>query len=282
MSDWTCLPRDVFGLILPRDGKVVSRCRAVCRSWRDKINSVPALARLAELHFVHLDSIIDFKDSILEGYNRRATLKKLSHAAASTLFTNILWSQHEVNVHMLRAREPPATQLGQPPLWVGRQWTLPDVLPEKFLVPFGWGGEGGDYFEEATTGDLILINDFYDMDGNDIDPYHVRGMRFLSEKAFPGTFDWRLIQYPIRRGKPDHFIIAKTDFHRGSTFWVRFKNRHGVLTRGGVGKELRKDAKRIRGRRETNRVESLLIQEASTYVLPKNGGRPGKIFHSYH
>ena len=131
------------------------------------------------------------------------------------------------------------------------------ITPDTLGAQFGWRGEGGSYLEDLTTGDIMVVNDFY---GASTDPAYnpaskFNGMRQL-EQIFPGTFTWRFIIFP--RGEPAR--ICRRDFHRGSCFQLIFKAK-GTIEKTSTT-WLRKESTKKRNRREMTETEQAVANAA--------------------
>lgn len=226
---WASLSNDLWKLIPLRDGRDVARARATCRKWRAGIEKVKRLMKMELFHYVRVAKI-----SQLNGGKRAKMIKS---NAAEKFMTGILWTFQEFNTYVIDT--------------VKR-------APDDFLRSFGWEGESGTYHIERDTNDLLILNDYYGPALESIPDEYMDGMRHLSE-TFQGTFDWRLIQFPF---KLHNESAAGRGFHRGWCWMVRFKNEIGRASFKGIGKVLRRNARRRSLTPKEESISSFMIQNA--------------------
>jgi len=203
------LPVTCFALF-DWDSKEAARYRRVCKQWRVNIERVPRFARLIAWRFVKLDHIEHLKLELGTRY------KQLQPKAMESALGALLLENHGINIQKLRMRSCN---------WHGC------VTPDAIASRFGWSGECCYYLRDLNTGDLVVVNNFYNGAPPDAIPQAdyespieraYEGLTWLEQVAFPGTFTWKFVQFPFLQ-QGDFHLIKGVTFHRGSCFYLRFK-----------------------------------------------------------
>ncbi len=217
MKGWGInIPYDIFTLIPFWDSRDVARSRRVCVRWRDAIDRIEKLVHMKSLHVARLQTPSnELCDTIFEGYIRPRP-KKIKEKAFSKICSHLLWEQHQYNAIAIS--------------WIG----IPDLFSN-----FGYPMERVGYYIEQNSGDIIMVNNFYGRLDNH------ESMRQLSDIVFPGSVDWKFISYPFDRFNRQEIDIYGSRFHRGSSLWLRIRNRgasrNSTKAANQIGKRLRKD-----------------------------------------
>lgn len=191
------------------DGREAACNRRVCRKWRANIERVARLVRLMAWHFVHVPTSEGLKDEF------RGNYREIQPMTMTTGIESTIMTRHGINMQRLHTD--------------GRIWPGPEFVAERF----GWQGEGVRYLRDTASGDLLIINNFYDGSPPDAIPianYQTpieqayEGLTWLERVAFPGTFTWKFIHFPAgdRYSAP---VTKHVKFHRGSCFYLRFRFR---------------------------------------------------------
>jgi len=123
----------------------------------------------------------------------------------------LLLENHGINIQKLRTRSC--------------NWHV-CVTPDAIASRFGWSGECCYYLRDLNTGDLVVVNNFYNGAPPDAIPLAdykspieraYEGLTWLEQVAFPGTFTWKFVQFPFLQ-QGDFHLIKGVTFHRGSCF----------------------------------------------------------------
>lgn len=210
------LPRAFFELA-DVDGRTAARWRRVCKAWRHHVDRVRALTDAIALHLIRLENVYDLSHELGD------KLHYLSSQRAARLLTAILETSHCFNAYMLNDM---------------RHQTL--VSPYAFFRAFGWYGEGVAQLEDTSSGDLVLVNNFYKFNPT---PHWYDDMTWLERIAFPGVVTWKMFTFPMVMGE-QRALIHKKEFHRGCCFMVRVRNADYVAPTTGANATLRKHARK--------------------------------------
>jgi hypothetical protein len=229
------------------DGKDAAICSRVCKHWYMMIRRIPRFVRYMYLHYVKL------KDTHLLGQEiSKHGLRHISPKNAMRRLEDILHTNHQFNMNM------------------GVSWNFQfeEIMPCGMLRKFGWSGEGVVNYLEPKTGDILVVNDFYSGGFERCKTDVVDGMRFLADCVFPGTLQWKLINF----NRCESTKVFGVERHRGSCFQVRFKKGPNKGDTKGLASRLRKEATytRKRKRRERNECENTIFDaiDKKTYIVP--------------
>lgn len=187
------------------DGKTATLCRRVCTSWKHNIDRVPRLRWYIHAHYVRVESLG-------EELNGALSPNKVEYVESG-------WFENELT-HMLRIQngfnmynrafasyEAGAVSCG-------------------ILHSYGWKGEELSHLRDLETGDIMIVNNYYDKPIDCIERDRFDGMRTLESEYFPGTFTWRFIEFPFCSVPANHYFVggrACARFHRGSCWQIVFK-----------------------------------------------------------
>lgn len=160
----------------------------------------------------------------------------------SSGFDTIIFQNHGINLHKLNLERNWSVTYGGPPEY---------IRPEAYLTAFGWYDEEPTYFRDTESGDLLIVNNFYDgSPRNQVpDPTYLstveraaEGLAWLERVAFPGSFSWKFVSFErMRHLRTTCSIGPRVTLHRGSCFCIRFR------FRGDWSKRM--DSKRLHGKR---------------------------------
>lgn len=179
------------------------------------------------LQYVYIDDTQHMERAL-----SRNKLKVVSQTRSCTDLDDILFSKHDFNGHKIVGLEG----CGQHVLTMrSAQFISPDKIAEKF----GASGEGLTYFTDTITGDVVTANNFYGCRAVSMLQHNLNrfeSLHWLKEVAFPGTFDWKYVEFPAG----DNTAYGKV-FHRGTCFVIRFL-KEGVSS-GIKPAQLRKQAR---------------------------------------
>lgn len=251
------LPESFFNFV-EWDGKTAATNRLVCKQWKASIERTPKLRHLIRMHHVLLDHIKDIKLHL-------GPLKRISQLKAAQHFSEILYRKLGINPFMCGLGQYEGVYYNHGKIMYSSLirssiLTKSIVAPDTLFSKFGWRGESGAYFMHQVTGDIVILNNFYNSVKSQygITDKAMESLRWLEREAMPDTIIWKFFYFP-KLLEQDYIVYSK-GFHRGCSFCIIVKNPYGpMLPKKKILPELRK----ISRKRKTspNELEERIIAE---------------------
>jgi len=241
---WSEINKDVFiHHICPYlDGRDGLHLSTVCERWKELIEQCPLLMLKIKCNYIRIWDADNLPKTLCDN-----KLKVISQTKMSNVLENILWYKYGFNPYLINVKDGSYYYITLN--------TKKITKIDDFVYPLGYRGEGGTYFLDEKTGDILLVNDFYgyffdqrcydqktEVDLIDHIYQHVGIMvdNFIEfQSFFPGLFSWKLIRFPFIENFNDFKKVDKTTFHRGYSICVTF-HAQGVCAKQNIRKYLSK------------------------------------------